>query len=121
MENDLPVVVSLGTPLMDESVRSVFPAQTSLGDCIRQVSETEPTTARERRVVQQIRREVSGSRFGIFVIFQGKSESAQPSELLADVAVVRELRTAGRVEKVLVAQIELQAYAPVGHDVESRA
>ncbi len=115
MENDSRVLVSLGTPLMEDSVRSVFPAQMTLGDCISRVSESEPTAARERRVVHQIRREVSGSRFGIFIVLQdGKTQSAETHMRLGDVAVVREIRAAEGVQKVQVAQIELQAYAPVG-------
>jgi len=114
-DSDIPVVVSLGTPLLTRATRAVFPAQTTVAECIRELSNAEPADAGERRVVQQIRRETQGVRFDILLILRGgRIDRARPDQRLAEIATPREVRTPTGTAKMLVAQIELQSYAPVG-------
>jgi hypothetical protein len=109
------VLVSLGTPLLARATRGLFPAQTTVADCIREVSRAEPSDPAERRVVQQIRREVEGVRFDILLVMQGGTiEKARPDQRLGEIAVPRDLQTPSGPVKQLVAQIEIQSYAPVG-------
>ena len=106
------VLVSLGTPLLARATRGFVPAQTTVAECIREVSRADPA---ERRVVQQIRREVEGVRFDILLVMQGgKIEKARPDQKLGEIAPPRDLQTPGGPVKQLVAQLELQSYAPVG-------
>ena len=114
---DTSVVVSIGTPLMARATRAVFPAQTTVAECIREITNTEAVDADERRVVQQIRRETQGVRFDILLILRGgRIATARPDQPLAEIATPREVRTPTGTAKMLVAQIELQSYAPVGSD-----
>jgi len=114
-QNDKAVLVSMGTPLLARATRAVFPAQTTIAECIHEISRLEPADAAERRVVQQIRRETHGVRFDILLVLQGgRIDKVRPEQRLEEIAAEREVKTPAGVDKQLVAQIELQSYAPVG-------
>jgi hypothetical protein len=109
------VLVSLSTPILSRAARRSFPAATTLGDCVKEVARLATTDPDERRVVQQLRREVNGAQFDILVIFEsGKTERMKPETPLGEVAMQRQLLTPKGLEEVWTAQVEVQAYTPVG-------
>ena len=115
MHTESNVLVSVGTPLLERSSRAVFPAATTIAECLERVARTEPPDPDERRVVQQIRREIGAVRFEILLVMQGGViNKAQPSQRLGEVATLRDVQGPQGPEKQWVAQLELQAYAPVG-------
>lgn len=115
MRTDSNVLVSVGTPLLERASRAVFPASTTIAECLERVARAEPPDPAERRVVQQIRREIGAVRYEILLVMQGGvTNKAQPNQRLGEVATLRDVPGPQGLEKQWVAQLELQAYAPVG-------
>jgi hypothetical protein len=115
MRTESNVLVSVGTPLQQKASRGVFPAKLTIGECLDEVVKSEPADPAERRVVQQVRREIGAARFDIMLVMQGGGvEKVQPGQRLGDLATQREVQRPGGPEKFWAAQLELQSYAPVG-------
>ena len=109
------VLVAARTPWLSKSVCTTAPATTRLKECVAALCSLEPETSDEKRVVQQLRREVHGARFDILVVAEeGSARRADPDAPLSDVAVERTILKQGKPEKHWVAELELQSYAPVG-------
>jgi len=109
------VLVSLSTPILTRSTRRDYPAVMTLGECVREAARAEPPDPGERRIIEQIRREIAGARFDILVVFDGgKTELVKPDTPLRDIAIPRKVSTANGIEELWTAQVEVQSYAPVG-------
>jgi PAB1-binding protein PBP1 len=107
------VLLSLGVPFDKTATRATFPSTMKIRDCVQQISDSNPTSETERRVVQQLRREVAGSRFDILLIQENGAKRVDPNADLGSISAIQEVPTPGGVEKLPVVQVEVQAYTPV--------
>jgi hypothetical protein len=110
------VLLAGKTPTHDQPIVAVLDGDLSVAEAFSWIAdEVAPRSDSDRRLQQQLKREMSGSH-DFFAMTAGSGmRKVEPKTALRELAVPREItRADGLCEKVPIVAAEVQAYADVG-------
>jgi hypothetical protein len=102
------------TAVTEDATSAMLCGNMTLAESVAELARAAPRNERERRVKEQLLRELSGPHDFLVVSQRGELTKADPKTTLSKVAVPREIKTADGWEEIPVAAFEVQAYADVG-------
>lgn len=114
--DDVSIAVAVKSPMSPRPLMARLRGKLSLSEAIKELCQTPPADAAERRLLQQLILELSAQHDYLAIGPKGElSKVADPAKTtLAEIACEREVRTPSGVETTRIAAFEVQSYSPVG-------
>jgi len=115
IESTDKVLVGLKTPLMARGITALLPGRLTLDETVREIRQTPAKDPATAEVLQQLEIETSGGAYHFLTVGgNGELVRSEPTTVLREVAVPREIKTSRGVETMPAAAVEVQSYARVG-------
>ncbi len=111
--NRATILCGVGTPSSRSALKRFLPATYTVEQAVNHIRRQPPKDEREQEALASLEAELGANRWSYLAVRETGPEPVNGDTYLPAIAVVREVRTPAGIEKVIVAALQVVAYAPV--------